>query len=144
MFDLTLNTQQLYGIPIRLVLLKNLKMSRNLLLRLLLNNGRPTTVIYHLSNTNSLEQRRQYLKLITLFKIYNGFILMPDAPVHIRPLRILRNSQQLFLRPTARTSSFDSSFFSSSIASWNRLPQAVRESNSLSCYKHSLLNLLNL
>ena len=70
-----------------------------------------TYLVQATASIPSLEQRRQYLKLITLFKIFNGFILMPDAPVHVRLLRILRNSQQLFSRPTARTFSFDSSFF---------------------------------
>ena len=64
--------------------------------------------------------------------MYNGFILMPDAPVHVRPLQIHRNSQQLFLGPTAHTSSFDSSFFQApSPLGTAGLPQAVRESNSL-------------
>ena len=93
------------------------------------NNGRPTTMTFSISVTwaeatvskthNSLQD------------IYN-VILMPDTPVHVRSLpRIFKNFQQLFLRPNACTSSFYSSFFPSIIAFWNRLPQAVQESNSI-------------
>ena len=92
----------------------NLKTFRNLFFKPATEHWKANyNDLLNICQTPSLEQSRQYLKLITLFKIYNGVILMPDAPVHVRPLpRILRNSQQLFLRPTAHTFSFDSSFFS--------------------------------
>ena len=55
---------------------------------------------------------------------------MPDASVHARSLpRILRNYSQLLTRPTAHSTSYDSSFFPSSIAMWNNLPVDIRESN---------------
>ena len=66
----------------------------------------------------SLAQRRQYLKLITHFKILKrSSNYMHDASVHARSLpRILRNSSLLLTRPTANSNSYDSSFFPSSIA----------------------------
>ena len=77
----------------------------------------------------SIAQRRQYLKLTTLFKIKKCLIIMPDTPVHARsPPSILRNSSQLLTRPTAHSTSYDSSFFPSSIALWNNLPVDIRES----------------
>ena len=113
-----------------------------------INNGRQTTAVtFSISvkylNTFACNQAQASVpKLTTLFKIYNGF--MPDALVYVRLLyytKNFRNSQQLFLRPAACTSSV----FASSIASWNWLPQAVhQESNSLSNYQQSLLNLNNI
>ena len=47
-----------------------------------------------------------------LFKVYNGFILTPDAPVHARPqfLETL-NRMSVIFKTTAHTSSFEYSFF---------------------------------
>ena len=99
--------------------------------------------LLHVCQVPSLAQRRQYLKLTTLFKINKGLIIMPDAPVHARSLpRILRNSSQLLTRPTAHSTLYDSSFFPSSIALWNNLPVDIRESCTLFSFKKTVAHLI--
>ena len=90
----------------------------------------------------SLEQRRKILKLTTLFKIYKGYICLPEAPIHVRPPpRSLRSTQNLlFMRPFAHSSAYDNSFFPRSIALWNRLPPDAQKTDSLSFFRNCLLN----
>ena len=63
-----------------------------------------------MGSSSDLSKRRQFSCSSRYTMV---FILMPDAPVHVRPLPIkfFRNSQQLFSRLTAHTSSFYPSFF---------------------------------
>ena len=97
----------------------------------------------------SLQNRRTFLKLVTLYKFVHGLACFPvDIVV---PSHIARNSgfvsarsghelklQQQF----ARTSAFQASFVLSSIAVWNNLPADAVQAPSIASFRKHITSLL--
>ena len=78
-------------------------------------------------------QRRNEHKLINFFKIISG--LSPDYLAELLPQRVGDNLQYTlryhndFVTPLCRLDVYKKSFFPSSIALWNSLPDDVKEIN---------------
>ena len=93
-------------------------------------------------NLPSLMNRRSYLKLIFAFKILNNLVFCPSVlfTYHPQPnLRINHNKQ--LLQPFARTVSFSSSYFISTVKLWNCLPPGIVACTSLGSFKCALKDL---
>ena len=68
----------------------------------------------------SLQQRRLFLDLCTMFKIVNGLFYFPPGNFVEQTPRVTRSqSYQLFLCPYAHTTSFYNSFIPRTIRNWN-------------------------
>ena len=88
--------------------------------------------LLHLTQIPTLENRRIYLKLCTLFKIIHG--LFPFTPDVFQPSRHDYNLPILY-QPYARTNAFQSSFVPSTISIWNHLPYDALIAPSLRTFK---------
>ena len=88
--------------------------------------------LLHLTQIPTLENRRIYLKLCTLFKIIHG--LFPFTPDVFQPSRHDYNLPLLY-QPYARTNAFQSSFVPSTISIWNHLPYDALIAPSLRTFK---------
>ena len=87
--------------------------------------------------------RRNYLKLIMLYKIAKGLIDIPS--ILLAPLKSkTRRHQYRFQIPQARINSYLHSFLPSTIKLWNNLPQHLVELSTfkLEQFKTQLLNFL--
>ena len=84
-------------------------------------------------------------KLISLFKILNGYLFPPPPPHSFRPphfssmLTRSYHPNNLFV-PRACTSAFLSSFVPNSCSLWNSLPSSLKVCQSLGSFKYSLRN----
>ena len=68
----------------------------------------------------SLQQRRLYLDLFTMFKIVHGFFYFPSGVFVEQAPRLTRSqSRKLFVCPYAHTSSFYNSFVPRTVRNWN-------------------------
>ena len=77
--------------------------------------------LLHLAQIPTLENRRIYLKLCTLFKIIHG--LFPFTPDVFTPQPSRHNYNLPFLyQPFAHTNAFQASFVPSTVSIWNHLP----------------------
>ena len=92
-------------------------------------------------NLPTLASRRCYLKLCLLYKVVNGQLTFPVAPIVLRSqARLLRNTSTLALeRPVTRSNAYQSSFFPRTIALWNSLPPSVQNCQSLHSFKQTVL-----
>ena len=90
-----------------------------------------------------LSERRKEHKLVTLFKIING--LAPSYLTELLPSMVGHNLQynlrdnMNFCEPFCRLEISKHSFFPSSIALWNRLPNHIKEISSLSSFKRNIV-----
>ena len=93
-----------------------------------------------LAQLPTLENRRIYLKLCTLFKITHGLFPFASDVFTPHPNRRHYNDLPLLCQPFARTNSFQSSFVPSTIAIWNHLPHDALTAHSsytlqkMTCY----------
>ena len=98
--------------------------------------------IMHLLGWSTLGNRRQFSKLVMLFKIANNLTPLyltqnVQCKVSIQNLRSA-SKQVLFREPMARLACYKKSFFPSVIKRWNQLPGAITDSQSLGCFKVKL------
>ena len=91
----------------------------------------------------SLSDRRSYQKLVIVYKSRNG--LVPDFLKDLFPLNVasvsrykFRNNDDYVIQRRC-TQLFANSFIPSSTELWNQLPLHIREENTLSSFKSSLL-----
>ena len=89
----------------------------------------------------SLENRRKFCKLVTIFKISKN--LTPNylsTSLLCRTVsKVLRNINPLMFEiPNTRLTCYKTSFFPSSIKQWNLLPQKLTESTTLTMFKLKL------
>ena len=88
------------------------------------------------SNLPMLQNRRQYLKLCTLYKLFHGLYNFPPHVLSSSTSR--RNNHTCLSIPFARTTSYKASFFPSTIPLWNNLPSDAHLSPSLFYFKHHI------
>ena len=90
--------------------------------------------LLHLAQIPTLENRRIYLKLCTLFKIIHG--LFPFTPDVFMPQPSRYNYDlPLLYQPFAHTNAFQASFVPSTISTWNHLPPDALTAPSPSTFK---------
>ena len=87
-----------------------------------------------LSQFPTLENRRLYLKLCTLYKIIHGYF---HFPTNVFVPQVSRHSHSLPLihQPHAHTYAFQSSFVPSSVSVWNHLPHEALTALSINFFK---------
>ena len=74
-----------------------------------------------LSEFPTLENRRLYLKLCTLYKIIHSYFYFPTS-VFVPQVSRHSHSLPLIHEPRAHTNAFQSSFVPSTVSVWNHLP----------------------
>ena len=91
----------------------------------------------------SMSERRVQLKLLTLFNMVKGNILLPSLPLQPRniPYAIRHANQHQLTLPLYRTNSFKHSFFPSAITYWNDLPFDTTELSSPAMFKRLVMQL---
>ena len=94
-----------------------------------------TSMLTHLK-WPSLEQRRNFLKLIMFYKILNDLV---DVSITLAPLSTsTRGHNQRFVVPFARTDTYLNSFLPSTIKLWNSLPDSLIELDDINQFKEDL------
>jgi len=88
-------------------------------------------------NLPLLQTRRTETKLITLYKIINGHLIVPTCDL-IRKCQIVRSGY--YHQPTTLTDSYKFSFFPSTIKIWNQLPVNVINSPTTNDFCSNLSN----
>ena len=87
----------------------------------------------------TLNDRRLYLKLATMYKIVHDLVF---PPVFVRRSTRAYVNSNSFVQPFAHTNTFLYSFVPHSISFWNSLPNNITNAHSLTSFK-SQLNALN-
>ena len=90
--------------------------------------------LLELSQLPTLQNRRLYLKLCTLYKIIHGYFYFPPN-VFIPQVSRYNSSSPLLYQPLARTNAFQSSFVLSSVSVWNHLPRDALTAHSITSFK---------
>ena len=91
----------------------------------------------------SLSDRRQFQKLVTMYKIVNGTApeylcnLLPTLVTERTILYNLRNAEHISIMNT-RTEIFAKSFIPSGSLLWNNLPLSIRSETSVNTFKLKL------
>ena len=94
------------------------------------------------NNILSLHERRKYMHLCMMYKIFNGLVDIPFNDhlklVNFNPFNLRKpNSKQLQARfPT--TNSYKFSFYPRSIHDWNNLPEQIANASSFDIFKSEL------
>ena len=92
--------------------------------------------LLHLTQIPTLENRRIYLKLCTVFKIIHGlFSFTPDVFMPQPSRHDYNYNLPLLYQPYAHTNAFQSSFVPSTISIWNHLPHDALIAPSLRTFK---------
>ena len=98
------------------------------------------TQMLHSLKWQSLYERRAQLKVIMLYRILHGLIAIPPEPPYIYPAtRSSGRRQAQFRQQCCRISSFQNSFFPSTICLWNQLPTTA--TSSLELFQRQLVGL---
>ena len=101
--------------------------------------------VLELSSFPTLQNRRCYQKLTTLFKIVNHLLVFPPDKVQkkhqARPSLHL-NSDHMLHHPFARTTASQFSFIPHTVSVWNNLPSEALQATSLRKFKSSIAPLL--
>ena len=85
----------------------------------------------------TLDKRRNYLKLLTFFKIIQGLAIIPS--ISLTPLTTsTRGHSCRYRSPSARVDSYLYSFLPTTIKLWNQLPQHLVTSSSLDHFRKQL------
>jgi len=85
----------------------------------------------------SLQNRRLYHKLCTMYKIVHNLISFPLSVFVPHPNSHYANT---FIQPFARTNSFLHSYVPSTISTWNSLPSNITNAPSVCTFKTHLAN----
>ena len=90
-------------------------------------------------NWDTLETRRNKLKLTLMYKVVNGTVDIEVKDYLTRPARDTRKKHKhKFSTIGASKDPFKFSFFPSTVPSWNNLPAVVAEAPSLASFKGGL------
>ena len=87
-----------------------------------------------LSQFPTLENRRLYLKLCTLYKIIHGYFYSPTN-VFVPQVSRHCHSLPLIHEPRAHTNAFQSAFVPSTVSVWNHLPHEALTAHSINSFK---------
>jgi len=109
--------------------------------RFVMNDYSPTSSVTAMLDTlgwPSLEHRREYQRLVFMYKIANGLIAVPST--NLIPADSRTRAQHSFKYRTIQssTSAYKNSFFPRTIPGWNRLPSEVVNSDTVDSFKANL------
>ena len=90
--------------------------------------------LLELSQLPSLQNRRLYLKLCTLYKIIHGYFYFPPN-IFVPQVSKYNSTLPLLHQPFAHTNTFKSSFVLSSVSIWNHLPHEALTTQSITTFK---------
>ena len=90
-------------------------------------------------NWLTLEQSRNYLKLVMLYKITRGLVEIPSLSL-IPLFTATRGHVHRFRIPSARVNSYLHSFLPSTVKLWNRLPEHLVSTQSVEHFRELILN----
>ena len=98
--------------------------------------------IYHELGFESLKSRRWYKRLTCMFKIMRN--VAPDYLISLIPKREHTINTRNCHIPTyhCRTDCFKYCFFPSTLSEWFKLDESIRNSESISIFKNSLLSFI--
>ena len=91
-----------------------------------------TSMLIHLG-WDTLEQRRNQLTLLMLYKIINKLVQVPH---HHILTKVSRNSASKYTHVHSRIGSYKFSFFPRAIRLWNSLPNHITQTASFDSFKH--------
>ena len=97
-----------------------------------------------LSDLPTLAARRKYFNLCTMFKIVNKLIHFPQDVFIPKITPFSYPSNHRYCQPFCRTNSHLNSFVPKTCSDWNSLPLPIRSSDSISMFKFSLREWLNM
>ena len=86
-------------------------------------------------NLPTLVVRRQHLKLMTMYNIFNGKTVFPAGIFNLREHTSQRHSSSLYNRLYARTNYLYFSFVPNVVSLWNALPLDLRLSSTVGHFK---------
>ena len=92
----------------------------------------------------TLEQQRNYFKLLVLFKLIHGLVAIPS--ITLTPIvSCIRGHSHRYSIPPVRTETYLHSFLPSAIKLWNNLPQsyALTKISNIDNFKLQLEHYLN-
>ena len=95
-----------------------------------------TSMLNHLS-WPTLEQRRNYFKLLMLFKLIHGLVAIPSITLIPMASHTRGHSHRYYI-PPVRTETYLHSFLPSAIKLWNNLPQSLTEISNIDNFKLQL------
>ena len=97
-----------------------------------------TRMLEHLG-WDTLEQRRNQLTLLMLYKIINQLVEVPHHHILAKASASTRSSTSKYVHLYSRIDSYKFSFFPRAIRLWNSLPNHVTQSVSFDSFKHSIM-----
>ena len=119
----------------------NLEMVQQRAARFITNTYSPwasvTEVLDHL-NLPTLEQRRNNLKLVMMYKMVHRQVHIDNGTYLIPTASQTRGHDQRFLQPHSRIDSYLYSYYPSTIKLWNNLSSSTVESPTLSTFKQCI------
>ena len=109
--------------------------------RFITNNYSPwasvTEILDHL-NLPTLEQRRNNLKLVMMYKMVHRLVHIDNGTYLIPTASQTRGHDQRFLQPHSRIDSYLYSYYPSTIKLWNNLSSSTVESPTLNTFKQCI------
>ena len=89
----------------------------------------------------TLQQRRQYTKVIMVYRIINRLVDI-DATPHYRLSAAINNTAR-YMVPYCRTESYRHSFFPSSVRLWNSLPAHLTAAHTIEAFRMGIVGHLH-
>ena len=96
-----------------------------------------TEMLHHLK-WDTLEARRNNLRVILLYKIINKLVDISPEKQLVLTNSITRGHSQRYLQPSTKTDAYKYSFFPASIRIWNSLPLPIVSAETLDLFKTGL------
>ena len=98
-----------------------------------------TSILEHLG-WDTLEQRRNQLTLLMLYKIINQLVEVPHRHILAKAPAFTRSCSSKYIHLYSRIDSYKFSFFRRAIRLWNSLSNHITHSVSFDSFKHSIMS----
>ena len=104
---------------------------------------RRTPVLISSANIHPLSMRRSQARLSHMYKIMYKLTDFPNVPIDLRSFHYnSRSNNSMAIIPfQCRSSQFLNSFFPKTAAQWNSLSKSMVSQNSITSFKHAIINL---
>ena len=95
------------------------------------------TDMLHQLSWETLEQRRKKARVVMMYRVIHGLVMIPDNQLVPTSVDTRGNSKK-FHQLAARTNYYKHTFFPSTIPHWNALPETVASASTLEEFKLKL------